>query len=126
VFSLNISLGALNTQFIKLARVVQMNRRLLQKMDFVIGLRRAEEMCLDQSIGMKKRLIEDLESQLRHKERQERWARGMKDLSKEVGDVYGVTDEVETTLEQTQNSLEDMQQGVDNLREMVEKLNEEM
>ena len=44
---------------------------------FVIGLRRAEEMCLDQSIGMKKRLIEDLESQLRHKERQERWARGM-------------------------------------------------
>ena len=96
-------------------------------MDFVIGLRRAEEMCLDQSIGMKKkRLIEDLESQLRHKERQERWARGMKDLSKEVGDVYGVTDEVETTLEQTQNSLEDMQQGVDNLREMVEKLNEEM
>src|SRR5258708_39555831 len=93
-----------------------MNRRLLQKMDFVIGLRRAEEMCLDQSIGMKKRLIEDLESQLRHKERQERWARGMKDLSKEVGDVYGVTDEVETTLEQTQNSLEDMQQGVDNIR----------
>ena len=32
-----------------------MNRRLLQKMDFVIGLRRAEEMCLDQSIGMKKK-----------------------------------------------------------------------
>src|SRR5258708_39747785 len=89
-----------------LARVVQMNRRLLQKMD-MIGLRRAEEMSLDQSIGMKKRLIEDLERQLRHKERQERWARGMKDLSKEVGDVYGVTDEVETTLEQTQNSLED-------------------
>ena len=74
----------------------------------------------------KKRLIEDLESQLRHKERQERWDRGMKDLSKEVGDVYGVTDEVEMTLEQAQNSLEDMQQGVDNLREMVEKLNEEM
>src|SRR5258708_29107077 len=93
VFSLNISLGALNTQFIKLARVVQLNRRLLQKMDFVIGLRRAEEMYLDQSIGMKKkRLIEDLESQLRHKERQERWARGMKDLSKKLGYVYVDTD----------------------------------
>ncbi len=66
-----------------------MNKSLLQKMDFVIGLRMPEEMCLDQRIGMKKRLIEDLESQLRHQERQERWARGMKDLSKEVGNVSG-------------------------------------
>src|SRR5258708_34895538 len=45
----------------------KMNRRLLQKMDFVIGLRRAEEMCLDQSIVMKKKadreFVEPIEAQ---------------------------------------------------------------
>ena len=82
-------------------------------------------MCLDQSIGMKKKADrgfgEPIEAQREAREMGQGYERPLK-----VGDVYGVTHEVGTTLEQAQNSLEDMQQGVDNLREMVEKLNEEI
>jgi chromosome segregation ATPase len=124
VFSADISLGELNTLFIKLARVVHMNKRNLQNLDFAIGLRMAEEMCLDQSIGIKRRLIEDLDNQLKYQEK-ERGAKRVNALSREIGDPYLGTDEVENTLEQAQSRVEEMEPEVSSLKEIVEKLAED-
>ena len=42
-----MSLTDLNGGFMRVARVVQRNRKLLKDMDTPIGLRKVEDLCLD-------------------------------------------------------------------------------
>lgn len=107
--------------------MIQQNKKLLQNLDLVIGLRRAEALHLTCSISTKDRIIKDLEDQLKIQERLEKQANNdMNSLSQEVGAITDWTMKVEYSLHDQEHTVEAMQEEVDTLTAMVEELTQNM